>query len=451
MNLSSLAIYREAMGGVDGLVSESPAPFENRSELEWQARWFAGEFGRQWLSTDGKEIVIEDFGKWNRESGPDFVEVRLRIGGREVIGAIELDTDARDWERHGHGSNPAFRETVLHVFLHTPTQRFFTRTCDHREVAQLHLPSNGKTSVPLPPAPPLLSQERARAMAILHTAALHRLDLKARAWQRHASVHGEDHAWFAALAVALGYKSNQTPFLLLAQRTGLAAASSPRGEATLFGTAGFLEAPLPTAPDRAVRDYLRELWEVWWALRADCERLILSPGAWKIHGIRPANHPHRRVAALRQIAANWLPIRTALASSHREGLVTALEALTHPFWNARFNLQAAPLARPQALIGADRIRDIVINLHHPLAVAKDATAWAGFLDEKGPPPNATLKNAARKFFGAMAGAKGFLSTSAAQQGLLQLERDYRSVASPGEFLSALRKISEGSTVANSPC
>ena len=76
----------------------------------------------------------------------------------------------------------------------------------------------------------------------------------------------EDEALFAALAVALGYKRNQTPFLLLAQKVGLRGAN----EAALFGVAGFLEAPEPPAADREVRGYLRELWESWWKLRAGC-------------------------------------------------------------------------------------------------------------------------------------------------------------------------------------
>ena len=42
----------------------------NPNELELQARWFAGEFGRRFRSACGKEIEIVQFGVWNRESGP---------------------------------------------------------------------------------------------------------------------------------------------------------------------------------------------------------------------------------------------------------------------------------------------------------------------------------------------------------------------------------------------
>src|SRR5262249_34357495 len=42
------------------------------SELELQARWFAGDFGKRFVSTSGDEIDIIQFGTWNREAGPDF-------------------------------------------------------------------------------------------------------------------------------------------------------------------------------------------------------------------------------------------------------------------------------------------------------------------------------------------------------------------------------------------
>jgi len=298
----NLDVYREALTTGDVRVREPDAVFAGAGELELQARWFAGEFGRDWTTVDGAELQVEDFGRWNHEAGPDFVQTRVRIDGVERRGAIELDLDVRDWERHGHATNPAFRETVAHVFVHRPTPRFFTRTRDHREVAQIQLTAAACHPGPAAPVGEAITGDARGACSILEAAARHRLDLKATALRNYAAVHGEDDAWFAALAVALGYKRNQTPFLLVAQRVGLRAALQSGGEARLFGVAGFLESPQPPAADRAVRAYLRALWENWWAERARCERWILPSTAWQFHGTRPANHPHRRVAALAAIA-----------------------------------------------------------------------------------------------------------------------------------------------------
>ncbi len=443
MSRTLAALYRDALasGGLE--IREESGPFLATSELELQAQWFAGELGSECFSAAGEIVRIEDFGRWNREAGPDFADARVRVGQRELRGAIELDLDARDWERHGHATNPAFRDTVLHVFLHAPTERFFTRTCDHREVTQAQISPPDKPSAhPLPEAP-LAHLAPQQMRALVEAAGRHRLDLKAAALRRYSDTHGEDEALFAALAVTLGYKRNQTPFLLLAQKVGLRGAN----EATLFGVAGFLEAPEPPAADREVRGYLRELWEDWWKLRAGCERWILPHSAWQLAGIRPANHPHRRVAAMAGLAKNWEAVREMLGVD-REKLERTLECLAHPFWERRFNLQAAALKKPQALLGAERIRDIVINLHHPLAVARDESAWAAFLTERGPAPAAIMRVTARRLFGPAADARGFLGAACIQQGLLQIERDYRAAPEPEAFLAALRRWSESSTPAD---
>ncbi|MGH8046441.1 MAG: DUF2851 family protein [Chthoniobacterales bacterium] len=446
MSLTLLDGYRRAIEAGGSAIREDAADFAAMPELEWQARWFAGEFGNAWTSVDGTPVHLVDFGRWNREPGPDFVDARLRIGDREVRGAIELDRDARDWEHHGHATNPAFRDVVLHVFIEQPARRFFTRTIEHREVTQVQLcakrPHTRRSRAEYP------TRFHVSETSVLLAAARHRLDLKARALQRYAGVHGEGEAWFAALAMALGYKQNQTPFLLLAQRVGLRAAGGPEGEALLFGTAGFLESPAPPEADRAVRAYLRDLWENWWTHRASCERWILPRKAWHSGGARPANHPHRRVATLARIAAGWSPIRKALTQSRRDALVAALESIAHPFWTMRFNLRGDELAKTQSLLGAERIRDIIINIHHPLAIARDDGAWPAFLREKGPAPAAIIRNAAARFFGA---SEISLSSAAIQQGLLQLERDFRAAPEPADFLGALRKLATDSTGGDGAC
>ena len=108
------------------------------SELELQARWFAGDFGKHFVDTSGAKIDIVQFGTWNREAGPDFRDTAIRINGGEAVrGCIEIDLTDRSWELHGHATNPAFEETVLHVFIEKSDREFFTRTKSNRNVPQV--------------------------------------------------------------------------------------------------------------------------------------------------------------------------------------------------------------------------------------------------------------------------------------------------------------------------
>src|SRR5437763_13441048 len=99
------------------------------SELELQARWFAGDFGKHFVTTTGDEIEIIQFGTWNREAGPDFRDAAIRINDNEPVGGcIEIDLLDRSWETHGHATNPAFEATVLHVFVERSGRESFPRT-----------------------------------------------------------------------------------------------------------------------------------------------------------------------------------------------------------------------------------------------------------------------------------------------------------------------------------
>jgi hypothetical protein len=87
------------------------------SELELQARWFAGDFGKHFVSTASDEIELVQFGTWNREAGPDFRDAAIRVNGSEPVrGCIEIDLLDRSWETHGHALNPAF-EPQCFTFL----------------------------------------------------------------------------------------------------------------------------------------------------------------------------------------------------------------------------------------------------------------------------------------------------------------------------------------------
>ena len=106
-------------------------------ELELQALWFSGAFGRTFRTTTGKSVKIVQFGEWNRGAGPDFMQAAVEIDGEVKTGPLELDPSAADWEGHGHSENPAFSGVILHVVFQSDARRIFTRTADHGEVPQV--------------------------------------------------------------------------------------------------------------------------------------------------------------------------------------------------------------------------------------------------------------------------------------------------------------------------
>src|SRR5438270_4318515 len=180
------------------------------NELELQARWFAGEFGRKFQTLIGEPVEIVQFGFWNHEAGPDFQNAAIRIAGGPVLhGAIEIDLLDRNWELHGHATNPAFDDAVLHIFLERSGVEFFARTSTHRNVpqVQLDLASLRDAATGLVPlahpgrcAAPLRNLAAERISSILEGAAKFRLQQKANRLRQRIEAHGRDEVLFQAMA-----------------------------------------------------------------------------------------------------------------------------------------------------------------------------------------------------------------------------------------------------------
>ena len=66
-------------------------------------------------TTDGREVEVIDPGLHNRNSGPDFFNAKLRIGETMWVGNVEIHEHSKDWYRHGHDTDPAYDNVVLHV------------------------------------------------------------------------------------------------------------------------------------------------------------------------------------------------------------------------------------------------------------------------------------------------------------------------------------------------
>src|SRR5437764_12496859 len=202
------------------------------NELELQARWFAGEFGRKFQTLVGELVEIVQFGFWNREAGPDLQDAAIRLAcSRTLRGPIEIDLVDRNWELHGHATNPAFDDAILHVFLERSGVEFFARTSSHRNVPQIQLDLAALRDaitgmVPLAHAgrcvAPLRNLEAERVTSVLEAAAKFRLRQKANRLRQRIEGHGRDETLFQTVAEALGYKQNRLPFTLLSHRFSLA-------------------------------------------------------------------------------------------------------------------------------------------------------------------------------------------------------------------------------------
>ena len=199
--------------------------------------------------------------------------------------------------------------------------------------------------------------------------------------------------------------------------------------ARLLGLAGLLPAETLRSPFSSDVE-LRQLWEDWWRIRASICDQILPRTIWRMAGLRPANHPIRRLT----LAAHWLAqsgfiarldewlLLAAKDSSPANSLLRLLQSDEDPN-------DTSQLSKPMQLLGASRATDLAVNVILPwfwaragsgqnkslqLQVEELFFAWPAGED------NAVLKLTRQRLF---AGPRR-LRSAAEQQGLLQIARDY---------------------------
>jgi len=410
------------------------------AELELQALWFSGAFGREFRSTGGKSVKIVQFGEWNRGAGPDFINTAVEIDGELKTGPMELDPSASDWESHGHAVNPAFNEVVLHVVFQPDLRRPFTRTSDHREVAQVVINEVQLSDALGRPAREVAIAHPGRCVAplkqlsmgaverLLGEAAVHRAGIKATRWLRMEEAHGRDAALYQATAETLGYQGNSLSMKLLAQRAPLSLlkAESDSAESILFGTAGFLSADQHELAPSDTRDYLRVLWDTWWKIRGNFEVSGDRRIRWRTHGQRPANHPHRRVGALAALVKVWPRYRKlALARPFdAKQLVDFLQELDHEFWSYRHTLASAPSAKRVGLFGKSQALELIANHLAPLAMHERGMSYTAYHKLRNSAINDKVKRCGIRLFGSEKAAAPWTKRICHHQALLQVYQDF---------------------------
>lgn len=410
-------------------------------ELELQALWFSGAFGRRFRTTDGRAVKVVQFGEWNRGAGPDFLHCAVELDGETLTGPVELDPDSDCWEVHGHAANEAFDGVILHVVFRPDGMRKFIRTSTNREVPQvvidevrlsdaLNLPQRDVAIAhPGRCVHPLARMPEGAVGRLLDEAAIHRAQLKAQRFLRAADAHGRDEALYQATAETLGYRGNSLAMKLLSQRASLAVLREEEegsAEAVLLGTAGFLSLHLHEVAPEDTREYLRGLWDRWWKSRYRFEVVPNRRIPWRLSGQRPANHPHRRVGALAALHQNWGRYRKlALARPFEvKPLVDFLQAIDHEFWSYRHTLGAEATGRRVSLFGKSRALELVANHLAPLAMHDGGMTYRSYRAIRYSAANDSVKRCGIRLFGSQERAAPWTRRLAHHQALLQVYQDF---------------------------
>ena len=372
------------------------------TERHVQAIWYDAALRPAHLFTRrGSDVTVVSPGEWNLGAGPDFRNAVLELGKerRRVVGDVEIHLCPNDWDLHGHGADPRYRNVVAHVtwgcgpvpsslppgavsiwlgrFV-TSDPAFSAEQIDLMAYPYARLPEG------IRPCEEVLGHDPDRAQQLLRTAGEHRLRMKARRLAgrlcaaaarttsdlRRAAMRRQ--VFYEEVMTALGYRRNQAQFRHVAERV-------PIGELPSDGLAA--------------------------------RTALLTAGEfeeWDRTGYRPTNTPERRLADAAAIFTTTPTMRLAEASDFtREASRTMVTMMCG-----------------ERCMGRGRAGAILANVVVPFALAEGRVSsvpdWLPPEDVSEP-----VRLTAFRLFGRDHNPAAFYSTNGLLiQGLLQIHRDH---------------------------
>jgi hypothetical protein len=451
-NNNFYGLWRERNGFAAALRDSSDAPPEKLLQSIWQHQ----RLRRDQLTTlDGHRVRVLHPGFASVEGGPDFRDAVVKFGSDAPLsGDIEVDIRDSGWRAHGHDKNPAFKNVVLHVVWDSQTKKTSQTTLALKHVldaplAEVSLQLEHNSIRALPEnllgkcSAPLRELDAATVTTLLNQAAHVRLQNKAAHFRARAQHVGWEQSLWEGLFRALGYKHNVWPMQHLAETRALwqhGADSAFKIQSRLLGLSGLLPAELSRNKSGA-DDYVRRVWDGWWRECDTFAENVLPRSLWRFHGLRPANHPQRRLALAAHWASDSIFVERIEHWCQREiadkalldSLAKILAVPRDDFWFWHWTFRSARMTKPQPLLGEQRVTDLAVNVILPwlwtravegknsklrLEIERRYNAWPAAED------NSVLRLARQRLLGRAATGRSGLNTAAAQQGLHQIIRDF---------------------------
>jgi hypothetical protein len=284
----------------------------------WQHRLFDPH--RPLITQHGELLQVEFPGMLNTQSGPDFLNAKIRIDKTLWVGHVELHVRSSDWHRHKHALDRAYDHLILHVVyrhdaLHQQPNCALLELRHHiqpdllkRYEGLMHhsgiIPCSGLIHTIKPMQ---WQQQYDRMLA-------ERLEQKGEQMRYYRDRFKNDwhDVFHVALARGFGLSTNQDPFEAVAMLTPRHIIQRHRTyliqlEALAFGQAGFLE-------QITEEEYPRLLQTEYKHLKTMHQLEGIEAHRWKFLRMRPAGFPTLRLAEW----AHWL-------HAHPEGFTPLLE------------------------------------------------------------------------------------------------------------------------------
>lgn len=337
-------------------------------------------------TTDGRAVEVIDSGLHNTDSGPDFFNAKVKVGGTLWVGNIEIHDKSSDWFLHKHHEDKAYNNVVMHVTGLPDTE---VRTEDGRCLPQLVLAVPEKvrrnyrqllTADRYPPCHQIVSGlSSLTAHSWMSALQVERLETKTAQITRRVELCGKswEAAYFVTLARNYGFGTNGDAFEAWAMNIPLHSVDHHRDDLfqveTLFmGQAGLLDADrLPEKYRKAAADdeYFMRMSREYAYLAHKFSLRPMDAAMWKFLRMRPNNFPHIRLSQLAQLyydrkAGLSMLMECKTVDEARRMLATHVT----PYWQTHYSF-GNPSERNEKHLSAFSVSLLLVNTAVPMFFA----------------------------------------------------------------------------------
>ncbi len=348
--------------------------------------WKFRLFNQMELKTaEGESITIISPGIHNKDAGPDFENVKIKIGDTLWAGSAEIHINSSDWEKHRHSTDKAYDNVVLHVVYEydKPVLRSDGTEPPTLEIKQYIKPGVEKRYKELmenltwiPCEKQICRVDDIYVQNWLQRVLVERLEEKSKDVLKLADEYkgSWDDTFYILLARNFGFKVNALPFELLARSLPRQILSKHKDsalqtEALLFGQSGLLE--------DVSDDYTGLLAAEYGFLQKKYQLKPLEPYLWKFLRMRPQNFPTLRLAQFAALILKSSHLFSKVLEMKEEKKISELfrDLPVSPYWESHYR-PGKTATRVSSQLGQESINNILLN-----TVALTLFSYGKYIDD----------------------------------------------------------------------
>jgi hypothetical protein len=339
----------------------------------WKFQFFTH---KELFTSDHRSIQVFNAGAYNVNSGPDFFNAKVLIGGQLWAGNIEIHVKASDWYVHHHEKDSNYDNVILHVVWENDIEIY------HKN----------NTVIPAIELKPLVSEEVLVRYYNLFSKKSNKINCENQIekidkfvlnnWLENLYIerlqqksefivkllNKSNNDWekvlFQLLAKNFGLKVNGDSFFNLASSFDFKIIRKEKEklinlEALFFGQAGFLENDMDDL-------YFNQLKKEYQYLKLKYNLIPVFNGQFQFFRLRPNNFPTIRIAQLARLYHNQQNLFSKIITTEDlSQIYNLLQVDTSEYWNSHYNFSKLSKKRVKK-ITRSFVDLVIINTIIPL-------------------------------------------------------------------------------------